>query len=268
LIHNIIVTVIFIPVVNYDIITTGKASCSLVYLLYSLLFIGIGYGIYFISLALKIYKQPRDEFYLKYELAISSILGIFVVIFSAFAIPFLQNEVDIVIDIGLSLILALYCIVTVFPAILTFLPKINIYDHEPVRSIKDVLEQPDLLLIFTDHLVKEFAVDNILFYYRVEALKKLNINENISHKLMNELVDTFIVTNAPMQLNFDNNFQQKILNATSNASCFEEILNAEILILQQLHDDTFLRFLRTPEFKKHSATKTVIKSTIIDNLKV
>jgi len=63
-----------------------------------------------------------------------------------------------------------------------------------------------------------------------------------------------------MQVNIDYIVQQKILNDPENS--FSEIINAEELVLQQLNEDVFLRFLRSPEFKEYLSTIKAMKNTI------
>jgi len=81
-----------------------------------------------------------------------------------------------------------------------------------------------------------------------------------AQKLAQGIIDTFIVNNAPMQMNIDFGEQQKVLNYISGN--FEAIYNIESVVLQQLNDDAYLRFVQSKEFKEYLSIKSDIKTTI------
>jgi len=58
------------------------------------------------------------------------------------------------------------------PTILTFSKKKTILECEVIKSLKDVLENEEYLKLFREYITKELSIENIIFYERVENLKK------------------------------------------------------------------------------------------------
>jgi len=179
----------------------------------SLIVLGL-FSLYFLWLAFKAFQQLRDVFYLRYELMLCGAASIIITILVPILI--IHSELYIVsIVIGIAFALFTGSVIA-FPTILTFLPEKNIFHYDTINSLQEVLSKQELSLLFVEYLAKELCIENIIFYQRVEELKKLNKNSEQEQKLANGIVHKFIVNDSPLQINIDFALQQKIISEVKN----------------------------------------------------
>jgi len=131
--------------------------------------------IFFCWFFYKIVKQPRDIYHLKLELFGCTVLFVldsfvYILFYSFLPSRTLINDVNVL--IGCFLFCGLDACVVVMPTILTFSKKKTILECEVIKSLKDVLENEEYLKLFRKYIIKELSIENIIFYERVENLKK------------------------------------------------------------------------------------------------
>lgn len=123
-------------------------------------------------------------------------------------------------------------------------------------SIMEVLGDKKGKNMLTSYAEKEWSQENILLYNDIQKYKDLKLKNQ--KKRASEIYKTYIVSNAPIEINLPHDIQHKIKDLISSlkdddeqwAKVFEE---AEFEVLKNIKD-TFLRFTNTSEFKEWSGS--------------
>jgi len=221
-------------------------------------------------IAYRTWRQPRDVFYLKFELILCSFVAIFNTIGYIIIISTVNEyEIfDVISGYTSYFIASLHFCVIVFPTILTFIPKINIFNsEEKILGLHTILKQPDLLELFTEYLIKELSVENILFYQRVENLKIMieadsNTNDKKAHKEANFIIERFIKENSEMQINLDHYIRQQAITDFNQSNSFNGLFEAEKHIFDTMREDSYPRFVTSNDYKDYLKGKKNIKKNL------
>jgi len=126
-----------------------------------------------------------------------------------------------------------------------------------MKNLNDVLENKEFYEKFRHFCVKALSIENLLFYERVEQFRK---SQN-KIKEANYIIKNFILEDSQFQINLDYNFVQKIIIDIEKAH-FETIFEAEKIILSQLNEDIFPRFIKSKETQQDIDELTTLKQNI------
>jgi len=134
-------------------------------------------------------------------------------------------------------------------------PSILVYDK--LTKFEDILEQEDLLQLFTAHLAKELSVENILFYTQVNQMKNQD-DDSKRHKLAQEILNKYIVPYSVCEINLEYKLRSKAMDDFSKGN-ISGIIEAQEYIVDLLKQDSYPRFSRSNELKKWVAYRLAIQ---------
>jgi len=115
-----------------------------------------------------------------------------------------------------------------------------------LSSINRVLQTPIAVKYFTEYLISELSVENIIF---LKAVEHFHTEPNI--KAAQKIYNDFIVDGAPTELNINFKIKgitrDKLSSGTITADLFDPV---KTIIIRQLEEDNWVRFQRSDHFKK------------------
>ena len=143
--------------------------------------------------------------------------------------------------------------------------KINVTPISPMRrlSLRQTLSIPKGLDYFKDHLIKEFSVENLLFWLDVENLKN-NLIEN-KNEFINHIISEYINFNSKYAINLAYTtscklialYEEYILTGADWYKIENQLIECQHEIYKLLSSDSYVRFLESIEYKEFINTFTV-----------
>ena len=132
---------------------------------------------------------------------------------------------------------------------------------------KAVLDHPALLEAFTQFSVKEWSVENVLFYQAVKEYQdRFEASSQGTLSKAQHIIEDYIRQGAPLEINIDHTVRAPIMEARNNppANVFDA---AQTHIFNLMRDDTFAKWETTLDFKaalEKVATQAESSFSIID----
>jgi len=115
-----------------------------------------------------------------------------------------------------------------------------------LSSINRVLHHPIAVRYFTEYLISEFSVENIIF---LKAVEHFHTDPNI--KSAQKIYNDFIIDEAPTELNINFKIKDITRNKLSSGEITADLFdNVRTIIIRQLEEDNWVRFQRSDHFKK------------------
>lgn len=116
-------------------------------------------------------------------------------------------------------------------------------------TLRDILDDPDLLVAFKSFLKKLHSRENLDFWLEVEAFRK-NDKDRLK-STANDIIKKYVAPDAPFQLNVDHSLIEELnfhfLSNEIQTSFFDNIQEAVYTILEL---DSCRKFVQSEEFKK------------------
>jgi len=113
-------------------------------------------------------------------------------------------------------------------------------------NINNVLQNQIGVRYFTEYLISELSVENIIF---LKAVEHFRVDPNL--KSAQKIYNDFIVDGAPTELNINfktkGAIKDKIISGVITSDLYD---NVKTVIVRQLEDDAWVRFTRSDTFKK------------------
>eukprot|EP00835_Amoeboradix_gromovi_P003638 NODE_249_length_12946_cov_0.357438.p1 type:complete len:416 gc:universal NODE_249_length_12946_cov_0.357438:3917-5164(+) len=120
--------------------------------------------------------------------------------------------------------------------------------------LKDCLKDPNGMKDFKEFLAKEFSVENILFWEKVEEFKNMFAASTIRERefLAAVILDEYVAEYAPSPINVDYKSIKLLREDIRNKNLFAEMFDKPQQSLYQLMaTDSYRRFLLTPAGKRY-----------------
>jgi len=115
-----------------------------------------------------------------------------------------------------------------------------------LSSVNRVLHHPIAVRYFTEYLISELSVENIIF---LKAVEHFHTDPNI--KSAQKIYNDFIVDGAPTELNINFKIKDITRNKLSSGEITADLFdNIKTVIIRQLEEDNWVRFQRSEHFKK------------------
>jgi len=216
-----------------------------------------------IVFGLLMWKEPYDVFFLKQEFIGTAVVGAinWIVVVFINEVQGLGNDYSIIPDVVSTFhYLVLGIIVLVLPVVRTYKPPHPIFRLGRITGFKDILEQPELRKLYTAHLVKELSIENIMFYDSVEELKTEN-DDSKKRRSADFLMKEYIEVGSEYEINIDNQLRKRVTLDFQNNS-YDAFVAAQKYIYRLLSEDSYPRFLKSPELKEWTRKIEGLKSNV------
>jgi len=125
--------------------------------------------------------------------------------------------------------------------------------NQKVDIFQAVLENPHLLEAFTQYTVKDWSVENVLFYKEVEVFENsfAQSTDAQRNELANRIVSEFVIMGAPLEINIEYNMRMNLVKEVKDGKIREDIFkHAKKHIFELMKKDSFEKWQRSPEYKK------------------
>jgi len=215
-----------------------------------------------------------EPFFLKYEVLLNFFafmpLIIWFMVYLFYPAPFLPFF-----DLRISSLVAAiggFTINMLFPTLLTFdsferkmnRKKISKDESQELLAIKlrrtssdqfkdefyFVLQSPILFDSFVEYTVKNWSVENVLFYQAVEKFEEEFNNPGFNSKEeVQKIVEEFITQGSPLEVNIESRRRQEIFNALKSGNIVIDIFSgAKYEIYCLMKGDSFEKWRSTPAY--------------------
>ena len=118
------------------------------------------------------------------------------------------------------------------------------------------MENPNAREKFKQFLVREFSVENLMFYTEVVYLATLDDKEDL-FDAADSVNDTYVQEGAPFQINISSDLRKQCSAAVDeekdSASIIAPFDEAKIVVEQIMRDSSYPRFIKSKLFKELSA---------------
>ena len=110
------------------------------------------------------------------------------------------NYSDLAFCLGLCLMMAPLCC---WPIVRTYASAFGLHQQVEVKSLEQILQDPEAHHTFKDFLTSEFSVENLMFYEAVQEFQEdfeadiPNENQELAQRIYND----FIAVGSPFQVN-------------------------------------------------------------------
>ncbi|EFC46935.1 predicted protein [Naegleria gruberi] len=126
-------------------------------------------------------------------------------------------------------------------------------DENENRELDIVLSNPQLLKIFEEYCMREFSLENILIFKKLESLQKSELSPIDNESLFEEMKKDYFINGAEFEVNLSSSMKKQFIQLCSDLKHVERTQVDEIL--ERLRDDiymnlsdTFSRFIFTNEY--------------------
>ncbi|KAJ3450273.1 leucine-rich repeat isoform f [Anaeramoeba flamelloides] len=106
---------------------------------------------------------------------------------------------------------------------------------------------------FNKFLQKEYAEENLMFYYAVKAFKKIDENsQTLLETSAQKIFSDYVSTTSDYQINIEHSIRKNITNKIKNQEYFQSDLfdDALIVIIEMLKTDSYPKFLKSDFYPK------------------
>ena len=123
---------------------------------------------------------------------------------------------------------------------------------QAIDAFKTVLDSPVLLAAFTDYAVKNWSVENVLFYKAVEVYKEVfeSMNPESRREKALAIVDEFVMHSAPLQINIEHGARMSLLRQVAGTVTVDVFNAAQKHVYDLMKKDSFEKWQKTPGYRK------------------
>eukprot|EP00475_Leptophrys_vorax_P028873 TRINITY_DN4204_c0_g1_i1.p1 TRINITY_DN4204_c0_g1~~TRINITY_DN4204_c0_g1_i1.p1 ORF type:complete len:546 (+),score=135.32 TRINITY_DN4204_c0_g1_i1:1177-2814(+) len=131
-----------------------------------------------------------------------------------------------------------------------------------IQKLAEVMDDPDLLPMFEQFMIQEFAVENVYFLKAVKKFKSQASHQELSNEQLMQsaqsVFDRFCDGNSKLAVNISAEHHSWIKVHLADSQVVSNLFDgAEQEIMELVAHDSLRRFLRSEEFKSKKATVAV-----------
>jgi len=145
------------------------------------------------------------------------------------------------------------------------LQDINAQLAQPVDVFAAVLDNSILLEAFIVYTVKDWSVENILFWTEVRTFKEYYTNRADEERTekAKTICKEFVQMSAPLAINIDYSLRASLVKQIRENRINEHVFDqAQVAIYELMKKDSFEKWQRSPEYR--NAVKEAVKTKIKD----